>query len=214
MDCKKEKSKAGKSDAFEGKAATQEKAGEPLFSDLIHELRTPLSGILGISELRLAREIPDEIRNDFSMIKDSASALLELVNLMSDISRIESGTIDLKKDLIDLNGALDELQLFFDLHSRGKPLDFSARLNPEVPPTIVGDRARLLQILKNLLMSAVRCTSKGSVFLSVAPLAVKGDHVRLAFTITASGITLPGSKQREIHADLPGISSGLSMKLG
>jgi HAMP domain-containing protein/CheY-like chemotaxis protein/signal transduction histidine kinase len=195
-------------------------------ANMSHELRTPLNSLLILSKL-LAQN-PDSNLSDKQVefaktIHSSGSDLLELINDILDLSKIESGTMD-----VDAQPVLfAELQAYVDRSFRevatAKGLTFSADLSPVLPSSIETDAKRLQQVLKNLLSNALKFTDRGSVTLSidVAPSGWSADRAALnqaaqviAFRVIDTGIGIPAEKHRIIFEAFQQADGTTSRKYG
>ncbi|EXX86539.1 diguanylate cyclase [Paenibacillus darwinianus] len=179
-------------------------------ANMSHELRTPLNSLLLLAE-QLA-ENPDENLNDYQVkfaktIQDSGMELLNLINDILDLSKIESGTVsaDLEETAIaELNASLERT---FRHIAQDKKLDFEIKTEPDVPRSIITDSKRLQQVLKNLLSNAFKFTQQGKVAMQVR-LASGGwssdtetlnrAASALCFSVSDTGIGIPEGKQRII----------------
>jgi CheY-like chemotaxis protein len=175
-----------------------------------HELRTPLNSLLILA--RLLADNPDgrlgprEV--EFARtIHESGSDLLTLINDILDLSKIESGTVQLELDECPLAGVVEFVERGFRQVAADKDLRFEIRLDPRLPPALVTDPRRLQQVLKNLLSNAFKFTNQGQVTLAIHP-ATSGwawDHPSLsrasavvAFSVADTGIGIPADKQKVV----------------
>lgn len=153
-------------------------------ANMSHEIRTPLNGVLGMADL-LADALPASEQRDMARtIRDSATALLGVLNDILDMSKIEAGKLDLDTIPFDLTEALARIVALHEPIAREKGLDFRLTCTPERPAWRKGDPFRLQQVLHNLLSNAVRFTDAGAVNVSVsAP-----DDGPLCITVADTGI--------------------------
>jgi two-component system, sensor histidine kinase and response regulator len=182
-------------------AEAASRAKSEFVANMSHEVRTPMNGIIGMTELLLESELPDEQRQYLTMVKSSADALLRVINDVLDFSKMEAGKLEL--DPMPFNVAdmvADALQpLAVPAHQKG--LELSYRIANEVPEAVVGDPERLRQIIINLVGNAIKFTSRGDVHLEVCrtpgDLARNspGDVCSLQFTVRDTGIGIPAEKQ-------------------
>lgn len=162
-------------------------------ANMSHELRTPLNGILGFSEL-LQSEVSDESHQEYArIINDSGKHLLELVNEVLDLSKVESG----KMEFVWTDASPSEIaESCAKLHrssATAKNLELRLEVADSVPPSMVTDSTRLKQMLNNLLNNAIKFTDKGSVTLSVS-----GNDNMLAFAIRDTGPGIPPESQEVV----------------
>lgn len=175
-------------------ARQSEEAKSRFLANMSHEIRTPLNGILGMTELALESRPSPDLRSYLETVRSSARALLEIVNDVLDLSRIEKGRMRLEPAPFPLRRMVDELLPLFDLPARDKGLRLEAALDPRLPEFVVGDAGRIRQVLVNLLGNAVKFTHSGCVRLEIVP--EEKDHIR--FAVSDSGPGIPASKQKEI----------------
>jgi PAS domain S-box-containing protein len=147
-------------------AASQAKG--QFLASMSHELRTPLNAILGFAQLMVRdSSLKDNHRSYLKIIHDSGEHLLELINDVLDMSKIESGRITLNVTSFDLYHLLDTLEKMFHLKVNDKALQLIFKRSPQVPQWINTDEGKLRQILINLLSNAIKFTNQGSVVLSI-----------------------------------------------
>ena len=147
--------------------AEQANAAKATFlANISHELRTPLNAILGFSRLvRNARGVPAEQLKNLDIINRSGEHLLNLINNVLDISRIESGHMELKEVRVDLGQLLQEIQSLMQVQAVEKGLSFVVQLPPILPQRVIVDADKLRQVLINLVANAIKFTQRGSVVL-------------------------------------------------
>jgi signal transduction histidine kinase/ActR/RegA family two-component response regulator len=132
-----------------------------------HELRTPLHGILGLARVIRARHDDPELRHRLGLIEHSGEHLLQLINDLLDVSRIEAGRVDIHEDDFDLLSELDELVDVYLVRAHEKGLDFPVRVELMPPAWVRGDATRMRQVLHNLLGNAFKFTERGHISLRV-----------------------------------------------
>ncbi|WP_321367120.1 ATP-binding protein [uncultured Desulfuromusa sp.] len=178
--------------------ATQAKTD--FLANMSHEIRTPMNAVLGFAEL-LERRISDPVEKDYlNAITSGGKTLLQIINDILDISKIEAGKMTLNYDSFNLYGLLDELKKLFSVTLQHKRLDFSVSVDVDVPKFFYADEVRLRQILFNLVGNAIKFTSQGGVKIHVSAISVAGceeTHRDLAITIEDSGIGI-ASDQLEV----------------
>ena len=171
------------------RAEAASNAKSDFLSQMSHEIRTPLNGIMGMVELGKSHiDEPDRMRNCLDKITLSSTHLLSLINDVLDMSKIESGKIELHPERFDLGKLLRALITVFHVQAVSKQIDFQIFLQGEVAEYLIGDALRLNQILTNLLSNAMKFTSAhGQVSLNVAALRRDESGIWLRFEVKDNG---------------------------
>ncbi len=175
-------------------------------SQMSHEVRTPLSGILGLSELLGESSLDEEQRDSVASIQTCAESLLVLLNEVLDLSKIEAGRIDLDPQPLLVDQLIDTVLETLSVKAGQKRLALEAVLAEGVPREIFADGGRLRQILINLLGNAIKFTAKGSVILRVQPAPGPAGETELVFRVEDTGTGIEKTDQRKIFE--PFIQSG------
>jgi len=196
--------------AFEEKARQLEESSNyktEFLSNMSHELRTPLNSLLILSQTMVENKegnlTPSQV-DYMKTIFSSGNELLNLINDILDLSKIEAGKVTIHPEILRLPDVIDYLKQCFLPVARQKNLDFIVQINEDLPDTTHLDEYRLLQILKNLLSNAFKFTDSGSVLLQVRRAedqAIENKDIFrdvekvLAFSVTDTGIGIPKFKQ-------------------
>jgi len=156
-----------------------------------HEVRTPMNGVLGMARLLLETPLVPEQREFAQSIVDSGEALLVILNDLLDISKLESGKLELETVAFAPRGLIDDTMKIMASTAREKGLELNVDISSEIPELLLGDVNRLRQILFNLLSNAIKFTSSGSVSVSAkcAPRGEAETVIELAVTDTGIGVT-------------------------
>jgi signal transduction histidine kinase/DNA-binding response OmpR family regulator/CHASE3 domain sensor protein len=168
-------------------------------ANMSHELRTPLNSILLLSRLlaeNSGQNLSDEQIEYARVIQNSGHGLLELIDEILDLSRIESGKLQLEFTIVSIASIVEDMRMLFVPLARDKNLEVSFQVEEGTPAQLETDKMRLEQILKNLLSNAFKFTSKGSVTLRIAGSDVSRNFVE--FSVKDTGIGIPEDKHRLI----------------
>lgn len=169
-------------------------AKSEFLSSMSHEIRTPLNAIVGFSQALSEEDINDNAKDEVKDIMMASNSLLELVNGILDISKIESGNIEIVNTEYQFKNIYDELVILAKARMGDKPLDFRCHYDEDIPSVLYGDYTRIKQIILNILTNAVKYTREGYIDFSVSSVR-KDDICRLIISVEDSGI---GIKQENI----------------
>ncbi|MHC1701112.1 MAG: PAS domain S-box protein [Humidesulfovibrio sp.] len=179
------------------RAEAADKAKSEFLANMSHEIRTPLNGMLGMLQL-MQMDSADKNQNSYADMAVSAGhRLLSLLTDVLDFSTMNAGQVRLRSEPFSLPRLLDSVAAIFHVPCKTKKLRMSFQVHPGVPETLLGDEARLRQILFNLVGNAVKFTSSGGVHVEAwaRPSAKHGPgRVRLYFTVADTGIGIPDDK--------------------
>jgi two-component system CheB/CheR fusion protein len=169
-------------------AESANRAKSVFLSNMSHEIRTPLNGVLGMLEL-IDNDCSDEnLRHYVDNAKEAGNALLAIINDILDLSRVESGAVELVDEIIVSAELLHPIEKLFKTSAQDHGVSLRFEIDPEVPPVLLGDGIRLKQILFNLVGNAVKFTEQGDVLVRIFPAAAEPGSFSLGILVRDTGV--------------------------
>jgi two-component system sensor histidine kinase RpfC len=179
-----------------------------------HEFRSPLNGIIGMSELLHGTHMGPEQREYADVIQASAQTMLLLVDDVLDISAIEAGKLTRRDGDFNLRDLVGRIERMLHPGAAEKGLALTARIDDDVPLRLHGDGAHLTQILLNLMHNAVKFTEQGAVALRVSRAQPQSGALRLRFSVRDTGIGIPAEDHARIFEAFEQVDSGPTRRFG
>ena len=158
------------------------------FSNMSHEIRTPINTIIGLNEMILREDINDEVAEDAANVQSASKMLLHLINDILDMSKLDSGQMQLTPVNYNPGSMLSELVAMLWIRAKEKNLDFKVNVSPELPSELIGDEVRIKQILINVVNNAIKYTREGTVSLSIQCGEKKGKNLSIIYTVSDTGV--------------------------
>lgn len=195
-------------------AESANKLKSEFLANMSHEIRTPMNAILGFSEL-LTREVEgSKAMNYVNSINSSGRTLLNLINDILDLSKVEAGKIELEMSSVNIKLLFDEFKQVFKQKTEQKDIQFEIEYSPDIPECLLMEETRIRQILFNLIGNAVKFTDSGSINVKVTANNITDNSCDLAFSVSDTGIGIDPQNLKNIFEPFEQSSGQDSVKYG
>ncbi|MCF8387835.1 MAG: response regulator, partial [Bacteroidales bacterium] len=170
-------------------------AKSSFLASMSHEIRTPLNGIIGMADLALMDQDLSELQSErIRDIKQSGESLLDIINEILDISKIEADKLELENIEFSIREVLEKVTRLLSVKIFQEKLEFVCEISPEMPDMLIGDPVRIRQILINLVGNAIKFTDEGMVGVYVILKEIKDDVAKIEFSVKDTGIGIAEDK--------------------
>ncbi|HUV51009.1 MAG TPA: response regulator [Anaerolineae bacterium] len=190
------------------------RAKSSFLATMSHEIRTPMNAVIGMADLLSDTPLTDMQEEYLEMLTVSANNLLNVINDILDMSKIEAGHLEIEKTEFDLRDVVELIGLGLGAKASKKGLELLCRIESDVPRYIIGDSTRLHQILINLAGNSIKFTEKGEILVNVEILERDGDDMVLHFSVKDTGIGIPRERLSKIFESFTQADSSTTRKYG
>ena len=189
-------------------------AKSQFLAHMSHEIRTPMNGILGMVELLLGTELSGKQRHLASTVQKSGVSLLQVINDILDVSKIEAGKLELEPVEFDLHETVNNLVTLFAVAAEQKGLHLRCEINPGLPTRLRGDVGRFRQILVNLVGNALKFTEQGEIVVSIGPCIDHMGGTAVKVIVRDTGIGIPLEAQERIFESFAQADASMTRRFG
>ena len=194
---------------LEAEAANRTKS--EFLANMSHEIRTPLNGISGMMQLLQTTALDQEQEEYVDMAVRSTNRLTRLLTDILDISRIETGRLEFERKEFLVRDLAQSVTELFDVIYKDKHVPLVCRIDPDTPQTLVGDEARIRQILFNLVGNAFKFTDRGAITLEIYPIdSPTSAGLRVAFSVHDTGIGIPEDRLKDLFTPFVQVDTAYS----
>ncbi len=198
--------------AVKANAANQAKSD--FLANMSHEIRTPMNAILGFTEVLIEKIKDQKTLHYLNTIHTSGKSLLSLINDILDLSKVESGKINLHYTSVSVYKLFDEMKTIFSQKTSDKNIDFILEISNDIPQSLLLDEARLRQVLINIIANAVKFTRKGYIKVIVQSKNIDESSIDLTIQIIDTGIGIPKDKYESIFYAFEQVENQRTSKYG
>ena len=196
------------------KAEEANRAKSNFLANMSHEIRTPMNGVLGMIDLMKATKLDEDQKDNLEIMKDSAEALLTILNDILDYSKIEAQKMELENTNFNVKQIVQDIIKIFSFQASEKKINLLCDIDEEIPDMLLGDPLRLRQIINNLISNSVKFTSEGCIKVSIIVTKKNSKEIVLRFIIRDTGIGIPKEKIKNLFNSFEQIDSSRTRKYG
>lgn len=204
---KKKKEEKLQESIKEAKKAAESK--DVFLASMSHEIRTPVNGVIGISKILADTELNEDQKQYVAMIRTAANNLLEIINDILDLSKIQANMMKAKMMPFDLRSLIEKQVKLYALKAHEKSLEMNLFISPEIPNELIGDSQMLQQVLINLISNAVKFTEKGEINIMARLVEQNEGAVDIEFMVEDTGIGIKDDEVKNVFESFIQLDNGI-----
>jgi signal transduction histidine kinase len=190
------------------------KSKQQFLSNMSHEIRTPMNAIIGFTKVMLKTSLTTKQKEYLNAIKLSGDSLIVLINDILDLAKVDAGKMIFEKKPFKISASISAMIHLFEAKILEKNLQLIKKFDNNIPKVLVGDAVRLHQIILNLVSNAVKFTNTGKITVAIRLLSEDEENVTIEFSVTDTGIGIPGDKIKSIFENFQQATSDTSRLYG